>query len=400
MDEISTIFSNRTVTDIACFLKEQIQLHLAELYGRKPDVIVAGRFHDEWARISEAGINDERSGGEILSMAALYELTVWLQSENIPYWCAGTAGSSFLLYLLGVTNVNPLPPHFRCPKCGKTEWLPEKMNGITIRDGFDACLIERRCPNDGTLMIPDGHDLPWLMLWGSGQMDQNLLTKLHLQEVNFELRTTATAVGKVRECIDHHWLHQFYKDADFEKMPHDDECMLRLPHITLNGHMNTENLNSGVCQRKHGAAVWKDYLQSGHWKNDMLRLHADYPEAYPNLHEILEVAPDRPTFSELVYMYGMNHSTGVWDKMSKNMILDQGYLFSQMPVFREDAFTYFLGKGCTDEEAWYNAMLVSRGKQFATYPKAWETDEDNWILQRFRDTRSLYLFPKAHVIEL
>lgn len=54
MDEIGTIFSNRTVTDIACFLKEQIQLHLVELYGRKPDVIVAGRFHDEWARISEA----------------------------------------------------------------------------------------------------------------------------------------------------------------------------------------------------------------------------------------------------------------------------------------------------------------------------------------------------------
>ena len=78
----------------------------------------------------------------------------------------GSVGSSFVATMMGITEVNPLPAHYRCSKCKLSIFDDEDGNplGATYSSGFD--LPDKECPNCHIPLLKDGQDMPFATFLG------------------------------------------------------------------------------------------------------------------------------------------------------------------------------------------------------------------------------------------
>lgn len=117
-------------------------------YGGAPHPIVQARLDKELHALNTYGFS-------VLYYIA-QQLVQQSLSDGYLVGSRGSVGSSFIATMAGITEVNPLPAHYVCPKCKFTDF---DVNTEKSACGID--LPDRDCPECGERLQKDGFDIPF-----------------------------------------------------------------------------------------------------------------------------------------------------------------------------------------------------------------------------------------------
>ncbi|MCL2248943.1 MAG: PolC-type DNA polymerase III [Oscillospiraceae bacterium] len=121
-----------------------------ELYGENMPVIIKERIEYE--------LNDILGLGYGVIYMAAQKLVSYLREQHSRVGSRGSVGSSMVAHLAGITEVNPMPAHYRCPNCKNSEFSESYACGADMPD--------KKCPSCGSDYAKDGFNIPFETFMG------------------------------------------------------------------------------------------------------------------------------------------------------------------------------------------------------------------------------------------
>jgi len=302
------------------------------------------------------------------------------------------AGGSFVAYLLGATDINPLKPHYYCPACHCVVF------DETEYDGWD--LPEKRC-SCGDVFLTDGHNIPF-----------ETLHRTRKRNLPFYIKVSSDFLETARSVIHNYFHHakiavrnvNTYGVYEYTVSSEKEKRRLIL-RVDKNPSRHWLLGKKGdVCLRD--VLVSKEELLSEFQKGNTIHI----PEfEYPFLRNMMAKAKPS-TFHELMKIAGLSHGTGVWTNNAENL-LKQGIALDRIVAYREDIFNYIHDKasecGLSVDGL---ALQVMEDVRCGRYANS-EQGIPNEIKEMLREVRAeewfitfikkmSYLFPKINGVEM
>ena len=132
-------------------LREICYTRAHEIYGEELPPVVVERLERE--------LNSIISNGFAV-MYIIAQKLVWKSNEDgYLVGSRGSVGSSFVATMAGITEVNPLSPHYICSNCHYVDFDSELVKGYAGKAGCD--MPDRNCPHCGQKLMKEGFDIPF-----------------------------------------------------------------------------------------------------------------------------------------------------------------------------------------------------------------------------------------------
>jgi len=326
---------SKETTDRNKKLWEQAYASLFSLYGDNPPVECLHRLVAEESLL--------RDTDAIQCFAALGKPCATARDQSVPM-VASTVNSSFAAWLMGATMVNPLPPHYRCPVCGKIEFIS------MVRNGFD--LPAKKC-SCGKELIRDGHDIPHQSF--TNYLGNGIYTTIYTPEA---FKTTAIRILQEAYAGFAEILPVRYNADDPQPYMQYVVCPAEKEKPTLSAdgywdtdwetfeHWHTDETRFFFYSDEQIEQLYQQQLRTGTPTPDLQALlnpvlaEALLKTKYQTLSEKSEYLPlqEPVSFDLLLRIDGLFCAVDVWGDKTIDLLQSGQADFWDLPVFREDVF--------------------------------------------------------------
>lgn len=272
------------------------------MYGENLPEIVTERLERE--------LNSIISNGFAV-MYIIAQKLVWKSVEDgYLVGSRGSVGSSFVATMAGITEVNPLSPHYYCKKCHYSDFDSEEVKKFGGGAGCD--MPDKICPVCGEKLAKDGYDIPFetfLGFYGDKEPDIDLnfsgeyQSKAHAYtEVIFGAGQTfrAGTVGTLAEKTAFGYVKNYYEEHN----QHKRECEINRLVTGCTGVKRTSGQHpGGIIVLPIGEDI-NSFTPVQHPANDMttstVTTHFDYHSIDHNLLKLDILGHDDPTMIRML----------------------------------------------------------------------------------------------------